>query len=107
MSNVKTARIDFSAFHGCQNTKTVGNTITPSKIIARCQTAFCHIHRHKAACRDCLLMAHIGHRISIIYRPAPLGKRTVDFSEPTGTNRQKEQFKLDQKTKDIFFIHAV
>ena len=52
-------------------------------------------------------MAHIGHRISIIYRPAPLGKRTVDFSEPTGTNRQKEQFKLDQKTKDIFFIHAV
>lgn len=75
--------------------------------MANCRALFCDIHRHKAASRECLLMAHIGHRISIIYRPAPLGKRTVDFSEPTVTNRQKEQFKLDQKTKDIFFIHAV
>lgn len=56
---------------------------------------------------DRLDSTHSGHRISIIYRPVPLGKRTIDFSEPTGTNRQKKQFKLDPKSKDIVFIHAV
>jgi hypothetical protein len=35
------------------------------------------------------------------------GKRTIDFSEPTGTNRQKKKFKLDPKSKDIVYIHAV
>lgn len=31
----------------------------------------------------------------------------LDSSEPTGTNRQKERFRLDPKSKDIVFIHAV
>ena len=34
-------------------------------------------------------------------------KRTVNFSDPPSTNRQKEQFKLDPQSKDIVFIHAV
>jgi len=50
---------------------------------------------------------HKSHSLHISEWQLSHGKQTVDFSEPTGTNRQKEQFKLDPKSKDIFFIHAV
>ena len=53
------------------------------------------------------LPTHTGHRHIYILCPVPNGKRPVDSNEPTGTNRQKEQFKLDPKSKDIVFIHAV
>jgi len=53
----KTVSLDFSGFQGCQNAKTVDNTITPSELIAHCPPSFRHIHRHKAASRDRQLMA--------------------------------------------------
>ena len=36
----KTVSLDFSGFQGCQNAKTVDNTITPSKLIAHCPPSF-------------------------------------------------------------------
>jgi len=50
---------------------------------------------------------HKSHSLHISEWQLSHGKKTVDSSEPTGTNRQKEQFKLDPKSKDIVFIHAV
>ena len=44
--------LDFSGFQGCQNAKTVDNTITPSELIAHCPPSFRHIQRYKADCRD-------------------------------------------------------
>jgi hypothetical protein len=54
---LKTAPLDFSGFQGCQNAKTVDNTIISSELIAHCPPSFRHIHRHKAASRDRQLMA--------------------------------------------------
>ena len=48
----KIVSLDFSGFQGCQNAKTVDNTITPSELIAHCLSSLRHIHRHKAASRD-------------------------------------------------------
>jgi hypothetical protein len=53
----KTVSLNFSGLQGCQNAKTVDNTITPSELIAYCPPSFRHIHRHKAASRDRELMA--------------------------------------------------
>ncbi len=53
----KTVPLDFNGFQGYQNAKTVDNTITLSELIAYCPPSFLHIHRHKAASRECLLMA--------------------------------------------------
>jgi hypothetical protein len=53
----KTVSLDFSGFQGCQNVKTVDNTITPPELIEHCPPSFRHIHRHKAASRHRQLMA--------------------------------------------------
>ena len=57
MSNVKTVLLDFNAFQGCHNAKTVDKTTKPPGIITIFLTSFCHIHRPKAASRDGQLMA--------------------------------------------------
>lgn len=57
--------------------------------------------------RESLLTTLKSHSIHISEWQHTHGKKTVDSSEPTGTNRQKEQFKLDPKSKDIVFIHVV
>ena len=68
----KTVPIDFSGFQGCQNAKTVDNTITPSELIAHCPLSFRHIHRPKAASRYRQLMAETRQsnyiKINVSYR---------------------------------------
>ena len=62
-------------------------------------STFTNYIRAMANYRDCPQTTHKSHSLHISEWQLSHGKQTVDFSEPTGTNRQKEQFKLDSKSK--------
>jgi hypothetical protein len=69
----KLVPLDFSGFQGCQDTKTVDNTITPSELKAHSLPFFRHIHSLKAASRHRPELADLTEMVDM--SQCPLSRR--------------------------------